>query len=194
MSELVKLHPGLEIDLEILDRSVDLVHEEIDIDVRVGGVREHHLIPHHLSLGRRILCASPDYLRTHREPQSVGELVRHSCLLIRERGQTFGRWTLSGPGGSRDVRVNAALTSNHGDVIRRWALEGHGIMLRSYWDVAESFKRNDLVHILREFWQPADIWAVTKIRSQNSARTRMCIRHLRKRLRTGPYALAVPEP
>ncbi|GAC1306814.1 MAG: LysR substrate-binding domain-containing protein [Steroidobacteraceae bacterium] len=193
LSELVKMHPGLEIDLEILDRSVDLVHEEIDIDVRVGDVREPHLVPHHLARGRRILCASPEYLRLHHEPLTIAELVRHSCLLIRERGETFGRWSLQGPDGTRNVRVNAGLASNHGDVIRRWALEGHGIMLRSYWDVAESLQRNDLVHVLRQFWQPADVWAVTKIRSENSAKTRLCIRHLRTRLRTGPFALAAPN-
>jgi LysR family transcriptional activator of dmlA len=129
----------------------------------------------------------------HREPQTIAELSRHSCLLIRERGETFGRWSLRALGGTRNVRVNAALASNHGDVIRRWALEGHGIMLRSYWDVAESLKRGDLVHVLREFWQPADVWAVTKIRSENSAKTRLCIRHLRMRLRTGPFALAAPS-
>jgi len=192
LSELVKLHPGLEIDLEILDRSVDLVNEEIDIDVRVGDVREHHLIPHHLARGRRILCASPEYLRLHREPQTIAELSRHSCLLIRERNETFGRWSLQGPDGTRNVRVSAALASNHGDVIKRWALEGHGIMLRSYWDVAKSLRRGELVHLLRKFWQPADVWAVTKIRSDNSAKTRLCIRHLRTRLRSGPFALAAP--
>ena len=193
LSELVKLHPGLEIDLEILDRSVDLVQEEIDVDVRVGGVREPHLVPHHLARGRRILCASPEYLRLRRAPQTIAELSRHSCLLIRERGETFGRWSVCGPGGTRNVRVNAALASNHGDVIRRWALEGHGIMLRSYWDIADSLERGDLVHVLRDYWQPADVWAVTKIRSENSAKTRLCIRHLRMRLRTGPFALAVPK-
>lgn len=193
LSELVKLHPGLEIDLEILDRSVDLVEEDIDIDVRVGGVREPHLIPHHLAHGRRILCASPEYLRSHGEPRTITELSRHSCLLIRERGETFGRWSLRGPGGTHNVRVNAALASNHGDVIRRWTLEGHGIMLRSYWDVAESLERGDLVQVLRDHWQPADVWAVTKIRSENSAKTRLCIRHLRMRLRTGPFALATPS-
>ena len=104
LSELIKMHPGLEIDLEILDRSVDLVHEEIDIDVRVGDVREPHLVPHHLAHGRRILCASPEYLRLHRQPQAIAELARHSCLLIRERGETFGRWSLRGPGGTRNVR------------------------------------------------------------------------------------------
>lgn len=192
LSELVKMHPGLEIDLEIRDRSVDLVEEDIDIDVRVGGVREPHLIPHLLAHGRRILCASPEYLRAHGEPLTITELSRHSCLIIRERGETFGRWSVRGPGGTHNVRVNAALASNHGDVIRRWTLEGHGIMLRSYWDVAESLKQGDLVHVLRDHWQPADVWAVTKIRSENSAKTRLCIRHLRMRLRTGPFALATP--
>jgi LysR family transcriptional activator of dmlA len=192
LSELVKMHPGLEIDLEILDRSVDLVNEEIDIDVRVGDVREHYLIPHNLARGRRILCASPEYLRMRKEPESIADLARHSCLLIRERNETFGRWSLQGADGTRNVRVSAALASNHGDVIKRWALEGHGIMLRSYWDVAESLSRGDLVHLLRKFWQPADVWAVTKIRSDNSAKTRVCIRHLRNRLRSGPFALAAP--
>ena len=193
LSELVKMHPGLEIDLEILDRSVDLVDEEFDIDVRVGDVREPQVVPHHLTRGRRILCASPEYIRTHRELETIADLARHSCLLIRERNETFGRWTLQGPDGTRNVRVNAALASNHGDVIRRWALEGHGIMLRSYWDVADSLSRGDLVHVLRKFWQSADVWAVTKIRSDNSAKTRLCIRHLRDRLRSGPFALAAPR-
>jgi LysR family transcriptional activator of dmlA len=192
LSELVQLHPGLEIDLEILDRSVNLVDEDIDIDIRVGDIHEPHMVPHRLAHGRRILCASPKYLLLRGEPSSVAELSRHSCLLIRERNESFGRWSLQGPDGSSNIRVNAALTSNHGDVIRRWALEGHGIMLRSYWDVAEGLERGDLVHILRKFHQPADVWAVTKIRSENSARTRLCIRHLRKRLGGGPFALASP--
>jgi LysR family transcriptional activator of dmlA len=193
LSELVKLHPGLEIDLEILDRSVNLVDEDIDIDIRVGDVHEPHLVPHLLAHGQRILCASPEYIRARGEPESVTELSRHSCLLIRERNETFGRWSLQGPDGARNIRVNAALTSNHGDVIRRWTLEGHGIMLRSYWDVAESLQHGDLVHILRKYWQPADVWAVTKIRSENSARTRLCIRHLRARLGSGRFALASPD-
>jgi LysR family transcriptional activator of dmlA len=48
------------------------------------------------------------------------------------------------------------------------------------------------VHVLRKFYQPADVWAVTKIRSDNSAKTRLCIRYLRARLRSGPFALAAP--
>jgi hypothetical protein len=49
------------------------------------------------------------------------------------------------------------------------------------------------VHVLRKFYQPADVWAVTKIRSDNSAKTRLCIRYLRARLRSGPFALAAAD-
>jgi LysR family transcriptional activator of dmlA len=192
LSDLIKAHPELEIDLKIVDRSVDLVEEEIDIDVRVGDIREPHLVPHHLANGRRILCAAPEYVRRRGQPATLADLGRHSCLLIRERDETFGRWSLCGPDGTRNVRVKGSLASNHGDVVRQWALAGHGIMLRSYWDIAENLKRGELVHVLPALWQPADIWAVTKIRSENSSRTRLCIRHLRDRLRSGPYALEAP--
>ena len=193
LSELVKLHPGLEVHLEILDRSVDLVNEDIDIDMRVGDVREPHLIPHHLAPGRRILCAAPEYIRARGEPRTLADLAHHSCLLIRERNETFGRWCLQGPDGTHNVRVTSKLASNHGHVVRRWALEGSGIMLRSYWDVAKNFDRGRLMHVLRDYYQPADVWAVTKIRSENSTKTRLCIRHLRASLKSGPFALAVPR-
>jgi LysR family transcriptional regulator, transcriptional activator for dmlA len=192
LSDLIKLHPGLEIHLEILDRSVDLINEDFDLDIRVGQVKEPHLVPHHLAQGRRILCVAPSYLESYGEPQSIADLARHSCLLIRERDETFGRWCLQGPDGAHNVRVAASLSSNHGHVVRRWAMQGLGIMLRSYWDVAKHIDRGRLVQVLRSYWQPADVWAVTKVRAENSAKTRLCIRHLRARLRSGPFALATP--
>lgn len=193
LSELATLHPELEIHLEILDRSVDLANEDFDIDVRVGDVREPRLVPHHLAHGRRILCAAPGYLKREGEPQTLADLAHHSCLLIRERDGTFGRWCLQGPDGAHNVRVTAALSSNHGHVVRRWAMQGHGIMLRSYWDVAKHLEAGRLAHVLRTFWQPADVWAVTRTRSENAIKARLCIRHLRAKLRSGPFALAIPR-
>lgn len=192
VSDLIKRHPGLEIHLEIFDRSVDLMDDDIDIDVRVGEVREPHLIPHYLAPGRRILCASPDYIRSRGRPRSIADLANHSCLLIRERNEIFGRWCLQGPDGTQNVRVTAALASNQGHVVRRWAVEGNGILLRSYWDVAKDLSMGRLVHVLPDVWQPADVWAVTKIRSENSLKTRLCVRHLRTRLQSGAGALPVP--
>ena len=156
-----------------------------------GDIHEPHLVPHHLAHGRRIVCAAPAYIRRRGEPATPADLGRHSCLLIRERNETFGRWSLQGPDGTRNVRVKGSLASNHGDVVRQWALAGHGIMLRSYWDVAENLKRGEL------FMSAGLLAARGHLgRDQDTLREFQpdpaCIRHLGARLRTGPYALEAP--
>jgi LysR family transcriptional regulator, transcriptional activator for dmlA len=193
VSELAVAHPELNIRLEIVDRSVDLVEENVDIDIRVGRVREPHLLAHPIVRGRRILCAAPTYLARRSTPKELGELTQHACLVMRERDEVFERWTLHGPLGIRTVNVNAALSSNHGDIIRNWALAGHGIMLRSYWDAAKWLEAGRLVRVLPEWSQPADISAVTKVRSSSVHRNQICIRHIRDRLREGQFALATTD-
>ncbi|MCG2628173.1 MULTISPECIES: LysR substrate-binding domain-containing protein [Bradyrhizobium] len=190
VSELALLHPELDIRLEIVDRSVDLVEENVDIDIRVGRVREPHLLVHPIAQGRRILCAAPSYLNRRGMPEELGDLAGHSCLVMRERDEVFERWTLHGPIGMRTINVTAALSTNHGDIIRNWAIAGRGIMLRSYWDVAKGLANGQLVHVLPLWWQPADISAVTKVRSSSVYRYYLCVRYIRERLRDGPFALA----
>lgn len=190
VAELVRAHPELDIRLVIMDRSIDLVEENVDIDIRIGRVREPHLLVHPIAQGRRVLCAAPAYLDRRGVPKDLGDLARHTCLAIRERDQVFERWTLHGPQGIRTVNVNSTLSTNHGVIVRDWALRGHGITLRSYWDVAEFLEAGQLVHILREWWQPADISAVTKVRSSSVYRINLCLRHIREQLGGGAFALA----
>jgi len=69
-SELARLYPSLRIHLELLDRPVDLLGEGFDIDVRIGGEYEPHLIVKRISANRRVLCAAPAYLERHGTPRS----------------------------------------------------------------------------------------------------------------------------
>jgi LysR family transcriptional activator of dmlA len=193
VSELAFAHPGLDIRLEIVDRSVDLVEENVDIDIRIGRVREPHLLVHPIAQGRRILCAAPSYLERRGVPEHLSDLVCHACLVMRERDEVFERWALHGSAGVRTINVSAALSTNHGDILRNWAIAGRGIMLRSYWDAARWLDSGELVHVLPEWWQPADISAVTKVRSSSVYRYHLCLRYIRGQLREGPFALATKE-
>ncbi|MER2095461.1 MAG: LysR family transcriptional regulator, partial [Pseudomonas qingdaonensis] len=60
----------------------------------------------------------------------------------------------------------------------------------SRWDVAASLTSGALVQVLPGYHQPADIWAVTAVRSSSSAKVRSCVAFLREQLAQGPYALA----
>jgi LysR family transcriptional activator of dmlA len=189
ISELAKRHAALEIRLDLVDRAVDLVGEGIDIDIRVGEVHEPQLIAHRIAAGSRVLCAAPAYLERRGMPKTLADLARHACLVIRERDQTFGVWRLQGPSGLETVKVTGPLSSNHGDIVRQWALAGHGIILRAAWDVATSLRSGELVSVLPEYRQPAEVWAVTTARLASSAKVRVCVEFLQKQLTDGPFAL-----
>ena len=136
LSLLRQRHPGLEVWLELLDRRVDLIGENFDIDLRVGEVHEPHLIAHKIAESYRMLCAAPSYLARRGQPRTLADLAQHDCLLFRERELGFGVWRLSGPNGEETVKVTGPMASNHSDVVRQWAHEGHGVIMASVWDAA----------------------------------------------------------
>ena len=189
ISLLAKKYPKLEVSLAVLDRPVDLLNEGVDLDIRIGEVPEPHLIAHRIVQSRRILCATPDYLQRAGVPQHVGELGQHSCLVFRERDQPFGTWRLTGPKGLESVKVTGNLSSNNNDIIREWAMDGHGIARFSEWDCARSLESGALVHVLPAYHWPADIWAVTTGRLSESAKVSVCVRFLQEQLARGPHAL-----
>jgi LysR family transcriptional activator of dmlA len=182
-------HPNLEIWLELLDRRADLVGENFDIDIRVGEVHEPHLIAHKMVESTRILCASPDYLERRGTPLELAELTQHDCLLFRGRDDRFGVWRLSGPNGEKSVKVTGTVASNLSDIVVQWAKDGYGVVMVSIWDVAESLRAGELVRVLPDYMQSADVWAVTAERLSSSAKIQVCIEFLREQLTGGPYAL-----
>jgi LysR family transcriptional activator of dmlA len=182
-------HPNLEIWLELLDRRADVVGENFDIDVRVGEVQEPHLIAHRMVESARILCASPAYVERHGAPVELNDLTAHDCLLFRGRDDRFGVWRLRGPDGEKSVKVTGTVASNLSDIVVQWAKEGYGIVMVSIWDVAESLRAGELVRVLPDYQQSADVWAVTAERLSSSARIQVCIEFLREQLTRGPYAL-----
>ncbi len=178
LSEMATHYPGLEIQVELLDRAVDLIEEGFQLDIRVGQVREGNVITRRIAQNRRILCASPAYLARFGNPRSLDELKGHRCIAIRERDQDFGRWELSGPAGSASIKVSGPLSANNGEIVRQWAVDGHGIILRSSWDVGREIADGMLVHVLPEYFQQADVWAVYPSRLSASAKVKVCVEFL----------------
>lgn len=175
ISALALEYPELEVQFELLDRPVDLIAEGFHLDIRVGQVHEPHLIARRLATNQRVLCASPAYLERHGTPQQLAQLAQHQCIVIRERDQDFGRWKLTGPAGMDSVRVEGALATNNGELVHQRAIDGHGIILRSLWDVGSSLSDGSLIQILPEYHQQADVWAVYPSRLGTTANVRVCV-------------------
>lgn len=179
LSALALEYPALELRLDVSDRLVDLVSEGFDLDIRIGDDIAPNLIARKLAQNQRILCASPEYLQRYGTPKTLSELSGRACLAIKERDHPFGLWRLHGPQGEEAVKVTGGLSSNNGEIVHQWCLDGQGVALRSFWDVRESIENGWLVHILPDYYQPADIWAVYVSRLATSAKVRVTVEFLR---------------
>jgi DNA-binding transcriptional LysR family regulator len=83
----------------------------------------------------------------------LDDLHAHRCIPIRERDQDFGRWELDGPEGRVAIKVSGPLSANNGEIVRQWAIDGHGIILRSTWDAAREIEAGQLVQVLPAYSQ-----------------------------------------
>ncbi len=175
IASLVERYPQLRVRLEVFDRLVDVAAEGFDLDVRVGDEAAPHLIARRLADNHRVLCASPAYLARRGTPMHLRDLALHDCLAIKERDHPFGIWKLLGEGQEQTVRLTSTLSTNHGEIALRWALEGRGVVLRSLWEVRPMLQAGTLVHLLPAYRQPANIWAVYPTRVERSAKLRVAV-------------------
>jgi LysR family transcriptional activator of dmlA len=181
VAELAERYPQLSLRLDLYDRVIDLVAEGVDLEILVGDdIPEQH-IGKKLAQHQRILCASPDYLKAHGVPESLEALTQHQCLVLKERDNPFGIWSVSAEGEEQRIRVKGALSSNSGEVVLQWALKHHGIILRSQWDVQPYLDSGELVQVLPAYSQPASVWAVYPMRLAESAKLRVCVEFFQQR-------------
>ena len=180
LSALAKEYPQLELRFDVEDRLVDMVNEGIDLDIRIGYDIAPNLIARKLATNYRILCASPEFLTQHGTPKQLNDLATLPCLVIKERDHPFGIWQMRNKEGAHSIKVTGPLSSNHGEVVHQWCLDGQGIALRSWWDVCDNIASGNLIHILPEYYQPANIWAVYVSRLATSAKIRITVEYLRR--------------
>lgn len=172
-------HPELRLQIELTDTVLDLVDSGVDLAVRFGAMDDSSYISRPLAPNHRVLCASPVYLRRYGAPRTPADLTRHQCLHIGLQSQADWRFD------EVTVRINAHMAADDGEVVHQWALAGHGIALKSIWDVAGDLKAGRLQQILPDCSIPAaPLHAVYPHRHHVAPRVRACIDYLAERLRS----------
>lgn len=190
-------HPALRIDLVLTEQLPDLGAESYDGAVWLWAVQQRHTadwVSRRIARNQRVLAASPGYLERRGTPASVEALASHDCLVARENGDAGPRqhalWTLrhARDGSTARVRVQGPLASNSGEMVRDWCLAGHGVMLRSLWDIAPQLATGQLVRVLPHYAMPeADIHWVAPWRPKTPRRVRLLVDHLVEQFRGEPW-------
>ncbi|MBN9475164.1 MAG: LysR family transcriptional regulator [Bordetella sp. SCN 67-23] len=169
VSAFAKLHRDVEVQLHLTDRPVSLNNDDFDLAIRFGELPDARIIARKIAPNRRLLCASPAYLKLHGRPQAPQDLLNHDCIVLRQNDSGFGVWRLSKSGETHSIKVEGALSSNDGEVTLTWGLDGHGILMRAEWDIARYFRSGRLEQVLADYaLPPADIFAVYAEQNQAS--------------------------
>ncbi len=188
VSAFCRLHPQVRIQLSLTERPLDLVAERYDVGVYVAALPESRWHVRRLFANAKILCASPEYLKTlERQPETPQDLATLSTIDIEEDAATFGVWTLERKGRSRQVSINPRFATNDGEAAVQWAVDGGGIVLRSRWAVAPLLDSGRLVQVLPEWSQKADAqicWAGARL----STRARLFVNFLTSEAARRPEA------
>jgi len=182
-------YPRTEIQLELTEQLPDLAVESFDGAIWLWPAKGGRALPwvsRRLGRNQRVLVASPAYIGRHGAAVHPESLKDHACLVVRENGgeknrmggHGFDTWQLQK---DRDqsivrVRVHGPLSSNSGELVRDWCLNGRGIMLRSLWDIAPQLASGELLRVLPAYSMPdADIHWLAPHRPDSPLRIRLLI-------------------
>lgn len=144
-------NPSVEIELVLTDGFLDLVAQGIDFAIRLGDLRDSSLKAKKLGENRRLACAAPNYLQRFGTPKSPDDLHNHNCILMRFGPFVDHEWHFQVKGAPLSVAVRGNRIANDGELVRRWCVDGHGITLKSIWDVEDDLAAGRLREVLAQF-------------------------------------------
>ncbi|MGQ0546525.1 MAG: LysR family transcriptional regulator [Betaproteobacteria bacterium] len=180
-------YPKVQLALSLSDRTVNIIEEGFDLAVRIAHLEDSSLTARKLAPNRRVVCASPAYLKRQGTPKTPEDLVRHNCLTTTDFSMN---WDYKGPDGKAgSVRISGRYACDNWEVLREWALAGLGVALKSTWDVHRLISEGALVEVCPGYTFHSDvaIYAVYPSRRFLPAKTRVFIEFLADSFGPDPY-------
>lgn len=150
ISQFMDDHPEIEIEIDLNDRQIDLIEENIDLAIRVGDLEDSSLIARKLASVHFAICASPAYLARFGEPQHPAELSAHE-VLVYSNVAVGKQWFYQQDGKRVSPRMKYRLSANNGEFLAAVAKRGQGIVSGPLALLQDLIERGELVQILTGF-------------------------------------------
>jgi DNA-binding transcriptional LysR family regulator len=175
-ARFMDLHPGVELEVALSDRVVDIVEEGYDMAIRISRSGSASHAARKLATSQNICCAAPAYLEKHGVPQVPQDLAAHRCIGYRYAA-TADEWHFSNQLGQTDVvKVSCAMHTNNGDTARAVAVAGGGVIWQPTFLIGADLRAGRLVRVLPDYHLPdIDVLAVYPSRRHLSAKVRVMI-------------------
>jgi len=149
LDKFMRLYPEVRLALTLTDSLSNLVQDDHDLAIRAGRLPDSGMVARRLVQGWRVVSASPACLATYGTPETKAELAELPTLVLTTRSGPLCDWRLGG----EVVQVRRYHESSDSEVIRKWAVRGHGFAYRSSWGLAEDVRAGRLALVHPETWR-----------------------------------------
>lgn len=156
LPEFLDRYPGIEVELGVTDRAVDLVEESVDCVVRVGVLGDSTLVARLIGVLTLLNLASPGYLARHGTPQEPPDLKHH--LAVGYASPSTGRieeWEWVEGGETRTLRMRNRVVVNNAEAYIACCLAGLGLIQLPAYDATPHLASGDLISVMAEHRAPA---------------------------------------
>lgn len=151
--EFLEAYPEVNVELALSDRVARLVDDHVDVALRIGDLPDSTLTATRLGSVRRVLCASPGYLKTRGAPESPEALADHAAISF-EGVTSLGLWRFQEDGAERTVSARARLGVNTVEAAIDAAIAGQGLARMMSYQVVDLVRDGVLAIVLERFEQP----------------------------------------
>ncbi|PKO58947.1 MAG: LysR family transcriptional regulator [Betaproteobacteria bacterium HGW-Betaproteobacteria-19] len=182
VNDFIERHPQVRVEIELTNRTLDIVQEGFDLAIRLGRLADSRLVATRLAPRVMYLCAAPSYLARRGVPKQLADLAAHDCLV-----GTSDTWAFQSGGEPQSLRVSGNWRCNSGQAVLDAALRGFGLCQLPDYYVLEHLRDGRLQALLPELQPPhTAVWAVFPQQRHLSPKVRLLVDHLRHSLALRP--------
>ena len=186
LSLYLKKYTEVTVNLELSHRIPDLVEENIDLAFHVGELNDSMYVSRRIASARRVICASPEYIKKNGMPKKPEDLLNHNCLIYMPRND-MGKWEFLDKGKRKKIKVTGDIQCNSGDALRVASIQSCGITQLPTYMIGLDIQAGRLKAVLEDFEpEKQPIYAIYNHRKYVSAKIKTFIDFI--------YDLYQPEP
>jgi DNA-binding transcriptional LysR family regulator len=192
LSLFLARHKELEIDLILDDRVVDLVHEGIDVALRMGDLADSSLTARRIATGPRAVLATPSYLTRAGEPGTPADLAAHEAVMHTQGRQSV--WAFGRSGRVASVAVGGRLRVSSAEGLRAAVLAHMGLTIASTWMFTPELANGTVRRVLADWDLPTiDLWAIYPTGRLASAKARAWVDFVTETLSAAGASIPAPR-
>lgn len=185
LPEFLERYPGINLELKFSDARLDLIEGGYDLALRNYAIEDSSLRARKLADDKRVLCASPGYLKRHGAPAEPDDLLTHQLLVF---GKATPRKLISRDGscGCAFPPPDGAtrVICDDGASVRLSTKSGVGIAMSSLWSIKRDLEDGSLVRVLPDYEvdDGSAVWLVYPKSNVLTAKVRVFIDYLLERV------------